>query len=187
MRVSVIIILLLFTALILGYFILTPPLDRQGETEIGSLNLTSTTIAQYAGEPILNLNQIREKSPEEAAAVLGQPESQLETVYGTKHLYKNGSIEIVFINNAADWITVRPTEPIVFDASSIQFLGLPPTEPTESRTYAVRWERIPNYIGVSMFPKDGGAVDYFYIKVKTETPGMKLPTRNEVEAKSAPM
>ena len=77
-------------------------------------------------------------------------------------LYRNGNVEIVFVDGKADWITLYTRLPM--RQSSLTRLNLPVREPTWARTgVEMRWEngKVPGVQAVYIFP------EYVYINVHT--------------------
>lgn len=84
-----------------------------------------------------------------------------------KYTYKDGAVEIVYINGKADWITISLNEG-KFDKTALGIIGLPVVEPTEASKNVMRWENHKGIKEISLFPKADGTIDYFYLKVLTE-------------------
>lgn len=101
----------------------------------------SEVVEEAATEVLVNVDTIAGKTPEQVAAVLGEPEGR-ESVNPSntpcpcdKVLYKDGKVEIVYMNGLSDWITVN---------------------------YPPRFiEGDSKYLSVDQFPR------YTYVKVKT--------------------
>lgn len=119
-------------------------------------------------------------------AVAGRPEGSVEAALGKpdacetvnpgkvgparKCTYRGGAVEVVFIHDAADWITVNDTKGLKFEAQSLVQLGLPATAPAAQSPLAMVWKGVGGLREVTMFtPAIGsGDVSYFYIKAATE-------------------
>lgn len=84
-----------------------------------------------------------------------------------KYTYKDGAVEIVYINGKADWITISLNEG-KFDKTALGIIGLPVAEPTEASKNVLRWENYEGIKEISLFPKADGTIDYFYLKVLTK-------------------
>jgi hypothetical protein len=124
------------------------------------------TVDLTAQDVVLDVPAIAGKSQEEVAAILGSPSARETTQHGGKSLpmilYRNGDVEIVYVNGKADWITLYTRLPM--QQSSLKRLNLPVGEPTWARQSVVmRWEnnRIAGVRAVYIFP------DYVYINVLT--------------------
>lgn len=117
--------------------------------------------------PLLDIQKIAGKTEADVSKVLGKPDQQEKTKHGPKFSYKDGKIEVVFINGKADWITVSGMSSVPFDANAIGALGLKPEPPTFKNRFVIRWEPHATYNSVSFFPLDD-KVDYAYIKVATK-------------------
>lgn len=123
-------------------------------------------IKDLAAKPVVDIPKLAGSTMDEAAAMLGLPEDVAKTKYGSKAIYLNGQIEIVFINELADWITVSGFGTAGFSRLALLRLALPPNKPTFSSNNVLRWQNIPGLIEVSLF-RIGKAVDYAYIKAHT--------------------
>lgn len=116
--------------------------------------------------PIIEIKKVAGKTANEVESVLGAP-SQTETVkQGTKRFYMKGAIEIVFINDKADWITVTPTKMTSFTKEALGELGLPVREATFSNQHVLKWEPFDDYQSISIFPGPDG-IDYIYVMTQT--------------------
>ena len=126
-------------------------------------------ITSAIASPLLDLKAIAGKSQKEVQAVLGAPDATEKTKYGPKLNYKGDTIEVVFIQGKADWITFTPKEIVPFTKDSLSVLGLPPKEPTFSNANVIRWEPSGSFVSVSMFPgASPNRLDYFYVKIATK-------------------
>ena len=132
---------------------------------IHSLFAATTLLATAA--PVLDIQTIAGKAPADVSKVLGEPAQPEKTKYGSKLSYKDGKIEVVFINGKADWITISGMGGVPFDANAIEALGLKPQPPTFKSAFVIRWEPHAIYNSVSVFALNG-KVDYAYIKVATK-------------------
>ena len=130
-----------------------------------SLFVTHTLLGVAA--PILDVRTIAGKDPAEVTKVLGEPCQQEKTKQGPKLSYRGGKIEVVFINDKADWITISDMSGVSFDDDAIKALGLKPERPTFKGTFVIRWEPHTTYRSVSVFAHNG-KTDYAYIKVITK-------------------
>ena len=113
------------------------------------------------------------RSENDVAQGLGKPVGGEQTKYGPKLTYalaSGATIEIVYINGMADWITMtpRPGKAIPFTAAAIEGIGFHPATPTFTSPDVIRWDNIQGLRQVSLHAGQGGTVGYFYVKVKTE-------------------
>ena len=135
-------------------------------TAVISLFAVTTLVASAA--PILDIRTIAGKAAADVSKVLGKPTGQEKTKYGPKSIYKDGKIEVVFINGKADWITVSGMSNVPFDANAIEALGLPPETPDLRNAIVVAWEPHSLYYSVLIFSDTKGKVFYAYIRVATK-------------------
>lgn len=128
-----------------------------------SLLLTGSAIA----DPIIELSKIAGRAVKEVEKLLGPPTETSKTEKGPKRIYKEGSIEVVYINEKADWFTVTPTKKIPFNKDALKELGLEAPPPTFSNEHVIRWEPHKDYQSISIFPGPNG-IDFIYIMTKTK-------------------
>ena len=124
--------------------------------------------AVAAQDVVLDIPAIAGKSQDEVAEVLGSPSGRETTRHEGKELpkvlYRNGDVEVVYVDGKADWITLY--NPLPLRQASLARLNLPVREPTFARRGLVmRWEngRIPGVQAVYLFR------DYVYVNVRTSS------------------
>lgn len=127
------------------------------------ITITSTDLAS----PLLDIKSIAGKNEKQVQTILGVPNSTEKTKQGPKLTFKDKTVEIIFINGKADWITFTPKEIISFNKEALSQLGIALSEPTFRNSNVIRWEPCDKYISVSLFPASG-KTDYVYIKVATK-------------------
>lgn len=125
--------------------------------------LSSTALAG----PLFDVEAVAGKSQKQVEAVLGKPSATEKTKYGPQLTYKEGTVEIVFINGKADWIEFTPKEHVPYHPEALTQIGLPAYGPTFSNATVIRWEPCGGYVSASVFPV-GEKVDFFYVKVSTQ-------------------
>ena len=118
-------------------------------------------------EPILDITMIAGKLESDVAAYLGSPISCRDTRYGKSCQYTKGETEVVFIQGAADWITVEGIDEIPFNSAALEAIGLDETSPSFSNAFTLRWNSIQGIREVSIF-QGARLSDYAYIKVTTQ-------------------
>jgi hypothetical protein len=116
---------------------------------------------------MLDVHTFAGKAQADVAKVLGAPSRKEKSKYGPKLSYRDGKVEVVFIDGKADWITVSGMSAVPFDSNSIEALGLKPAVPNFKNEFVIRWEPHTTYKSVLVFPA-GKFVDYAYIKVFTD-------------------
>lgn len=124
------------------------------------LGLTAFTDTAFEVEKIVG------KTPKQVSAILGKPSDEEKTKYGPKFSYRENQIEIVFIHDRADWITITPITKIVFGRAAIAALGLKDAPPKFESTEVIRWEPYDTFYSISIFNSEG-KVWYAYIKAFT--------------------
>lgn len=117
---------------------------------------------------IVSIPDIGSKSLSDVEKVIGKSQKCEKSKYGQHCVFANGDIEITFINEKADWITVNSVKGKKFDDSSLGLLGLPKTKVNFKNEHVARWGNIQNYLDVE-FALDGQDKIFFgYIKVNTK-------------------
>lgn len=122
---------------------------------------------------LLNLRDIAGQTQEDIATILG-PQSSLNPAAAArsgcptcqKYEYQDGKIEIVYINDMADWITIFPPKGTL--APHIPtLLGLPESAPDTTTPTLWRWKKIPGIREIQARSTAEGRVESVYIVVKT--------------------
>lgn len=122
----------------------------------------------------MDLNNVAFRSEKEVEAVLGK--GKLDSYYRDetagcekcpKMIYKEGKIEVIFINEIADRIVLKDLSEFAFDDRTI--LGLlnfrKVVSPTFEDETVKRWDNFEKYTQIAAFSK-GNKIDYILIKAK---------------------
>lgn len=117
---------------------------------------------------------VAKKSKTEVDAYLGEP-IRHETISPSNapcpcesYLYKDGNIEIVFMSDKADWITVNNMNSIDYTPAAIlQALGIQFGEPIIQRDNVMKWNDFGGYDQISVFGDGKGKAMYAFIKTIT--------------------
>lgn len=117
-------------------------------------------------DPVVDLGKLAGQSQDVVKALLGDPGECEASKYGPKCTYSKGETEVVFINGAADWITVNALPGVTYGPEALRAVGLKPVSAAVSNDQVVRYTNVPGFLDVSIFPQ-GGTVWYVYAKVKT--------------------
>ena len=84
-----------------------------------------------------------------------------------KCLYKLGSVEVVFRDGKADWVTIFPAG-LPFSHTALARYGLPKDrKPSEANARQVRWTNIDWFYAVLAVAAGDGGVDYVRAQVRT--------------------
>jgi len=124
----------------------------------------------------LDLPQVAFRSQQEVAAVLG--EGKLESYYSDEQAgckkcprvsYREGKVEIIYINDIADQIRLNALSDYEFeDRIILGLLNLTENiSPKVDEDGVKTWENYQKYTQISAFSKSGD-VDYILIKAKTK-------------------
>lgn len=119
---------------------------------------------------LVNVTTIAGKDRGAVDTLLGDP-TDCENLqrYGYKCTYAKFELEIVFINEKADWITYNAVQGIKYSPDGLKALGLEVQKPTNQTPDAIQWRSIPGFKLVSFFPRGGSDdTDYIYVKVTTD-------------------
>jgi hypothetical protein len=135
----------------------------------GSNNLSSS-VANATTDKAIKIKNISGKTKEDVKKYLGDSLPCEKTKYGPSCKYRNGDIEIVYINKKADWITINAVHNTNYNSEILNTLDLEYAMPVVSNQNVMRWENIQGLLEVSVFPSTLGSskCGYAYIKVKTE-------------------
>lgn len=123
---------------------------------------------------ILKINNVAKKSKAEVDAYLGETMSH-ESVSPSnapcpceKYGYKAGNIEIVFMNNKADWITMYNINAGEFTPEAIlKSFGLTYVAPVIQDKQVIKWNDFDGFDQLSAFSDGKGGISYIYLKAIT--------------------
>lgn len=131
---------------------------------LGALAIVTSTVAEASS--VIDIPKIAGQSMKQVSEQLKAAPTCAKNKRGTKCDYNDGSIEIVYIDGKADWITVNGLEQVPFTDAGIMRLGFSQKSPSFHSPMVMRWSSLPGVLEVSMFKGQTGT-DYAYIKVKT--------------------
>lgn len=124
----------------------------------------------------IEINRIAKKTKNDVENYLGKPTRREKTNPSNtpcpcdKYFYKNGSVEVVFINNKADWITINNLNTRDYNSNTIlEAIGLPSgLTPTVNTEDVIQWYGMNGLLKISAFPDGNRGIDYAYIKAITD-------------------
>lgn len=137
---------------------------QQGQKQTVTARETQTLTK---AEPVVSILRIVGKNKAAVTELLGQPTGCENTKQGKRCSYREGKVEIVFINGKADWITVSDLQDARYHKESLALLGLPVEDPVFSNEYTIRWQDLAGLREVNFFPS-GSKIFYVYIRAFTE-------------------
>lgn len=108
---------------------------------------------------VFNVPSVARKSAAEVEHILGPPDRQsgLSLAGQVRRTYRRGAVEVVFIDDKADWIKIYETRGLPFDNAALGRLGLPERKPTYvNKNRVISWGNIGNLKEVSLYGGDGG-------------------------------
>jgi len=133
---------------------------------------STSSSPQVSQKTSIKISDIAGKNPDQVAKIFGAPTAS-ETVKPSrtpcpcpKNSYKDGTIEIVFIEGKADWITINSLDDAPYSAETLTLLGIEQKPASFSNENVMRWENIPGLLEVYIFPAQG-SVNYAYVKTAT--------------------
>jgi hypothetical protein len=148
-----------------------------GESNSSYPQEAAKTEASAPVKVVCDIQALAGKTAKEVQKLYGKPDaSKPETVragpckskHCTSSTYQNGRIEVVYINDKADWITVNEVTGQSLNANAIQLLGLPVTSPSfNNPSNVIRWSLVKGLYEVSAFSNGSGGISYFHILSKT--------------------
>lgn len=107
------------------------------------------------------------KGPAAVSQRLGEPRTCEDGEFSRRCQYNGVGIEITYINDKADWITVPlHGQELPLAPSTLTVLGLPQREPDEFNEHEDIWHGLAGYREVRLVGNDQGAI-YARIKVST--------------------
>lgn len=114
----------------------------------------------------LNVPSIARKSTRDVERILGRPDRSSGTFLGgkVKQTYHRGAVEVVFVDDRADWIKLYDTRGLPFSQHVLPKLGLPLRKPTYvNHDRVMSWGNIANLKEVSIYAGAGGGVSYVLV------------------------
>jgi len=126
-----------------------------------------------AGNPlpglVINVPALANKPPRDVERVLGRPEERSTEIVNSngRHMYKRGSVEVVFIEGRARWIKLYNPRHMRFHKHSLSKLGLPSRKPTYvNRKHVMSWSNLCNLREVSLYADSKGGVSSVLVCVR---------------------
>ncbi|MDO1451893.1 hypothetical protein Q0590_36830 [Rhodocytophaga aerolata] len=112
------------------------------------------------------------RNPQAVEHVLGRPGKKEAVKTPTDHksrkyTYQNGDIEIIYIDNTADWITITNRHNKTME-EFINFFGLKELTPYFDKRGTRIYKNIAGLKEVSLYPDTKGNIWMVYIKAFTE-------------------
>ena len=109
-------------------------------------------------ESIIGKGKLESKWKDERAGCIDCP----------KCVYKNGSIEVIYIKGVADRITLTGLSQYNYPQGGLQALGIDSTNAEFSNDIVTRWRSVPGFLEISAFNGLNNKVDYVLVKTKAE-------------------
>jgi hypothetical protein len=111
------------------------------------------------------------RTPDTIDRLLGEPHNKEKTVLkgeipGLKAYYLNGRLDIVFIDNVADWITVFDIDSTIVD-NFIKILGLRPTKDNFKYHGKMSYYDIHGLKELMMYGNEEGKIWMLHVKALT--------------------
>lgn len=123
---------------------------------------------------IVDIEKIVGKPLDSLTVILGKSVELENTKYGPKYSFRDGDINVIFINDVADWITISNMNDAEFVNCSIDLLGdFNCINRTFKGVNVMIWRGLRGINEISFHRKyEGGdatsKIDYAYIKYQTE-------------------
>lgn len=124
------------------------------------------TVRQALPRLALNVPAIARKTTAEVERILGKPNrcSGLQLSGQVRNIYRNGAIEVVFVEGKATWIKLFDTRQLVFGIDALPKLGLPAVKPTYvNKKHVMSWGNLSNLKEVSLYSNGNSGVSYVLI------------------------
>jgi len=114
----------------------------------------------------VDVKRIAGEKKRAVAKYLGKPSKCKPTKglgAGDKCFYRDGKVEVVYVNSRADWITVYAPE-IKFSAYALGDFNIRVGRPPDFHSQHVyRWKNLDGFREVSLFPGKGDRVHYLHV------------------------
>ncbi|MDQ6829722.1 MAG: hypothetical protein M3081_12745 [Gemmatimonadota bacterium] len=121
---------------------------------------------------VADIAAIAGHAPKEVAVLLGAPYEKRTVTIRDKtypaNFYKNGQIQIVYVDGKADWITIFRLSALPYGQQSIKALNLPVSPPVVNTADVIKWQDVNGIKEISLYPEKSGKLDYASILVRTE-------------------
>ena len=121
---------------------------------------------------IVDVPQIAGKSEAEVAQILGEPTERSTTKNdGNTYpdlFYRNGQVEIVYVDGKAEWISVMNLDHLPFSPEALPALGITDAgPPSQASRGSIVWDdhTYPAFRGMHLFPRQGDRLDHAYFQV----------------------
>jgi hypothetical protein len=132
----------------------------------------NATVA-FTPEYLINIRDIANQTQEDIATILG-PQSSLDPAKAAKsrcpncqkYSYQDGTIEITYINDMADWITLFPP-PGIPARQTPALLGLSDVEPDYIDSNVLRWKNKAGIRELITYQDATGAISSIQVFVTT--------------------
>lgn len=135
-------------------------------------------MALPALNPAVHVTLIAGAAPDSVRRLLGEPTStdtnRHNGVEYPRSSYRNGAVEVTYIDGKADWIHLSTPAGVSFEPAALKAFGIAdPPVPSFRNEHTMRWEgregsSVPGFVGVYMFPltsTDG--IDFITFRVHT--------------------
>jgi hypothetical protein len=132
---------------------------------------------------LIDFKSIAGKSLVQVESIVGKP-SKCNRPYVENVLhcfFKAGAIDIFFVNDVSDWITISTFEKYPYAIESISYIGLtslPDSKPTANMGWLTHYEPYLNYKSIMLGKGENGLLAYISIKVNTLNFGAFTPSPN---------
>lgn len=121
----------------------------------------------------LRLLDIANQTQEDIEMILGKvsPYTRQHSAFAScttcqKYTYLDGFVEIVYINDMADWIAVYPTDSLTANAV-LPFLGLPQAAPLHITPDVITWTKVAGLLEIRAYRSKQQQISSVVIKVFT--------------------
>ncbi len=113
---------------------------------------------------LVDLKQLVGADKKTVSKLLGEANGCEPSKYGEKCSYDKLEIEIVYVNDKANFITINDLGAVDYNDHVIEHLGLNPAEPTTIGSSYLFWKNQQGLLEIKVFKGAEGKVFYAYIK-----------------------
>ena len=114
----------------------------------------------------INVLDIVGKDQESVARIIGEPASCKQTYQGVSCRYPDNNLEVVFINDRADWMLLDNLNRLKFHYNALSAIGLRPVPPLINNPFRMHWQ---HHHGLEVISIYGSGEYVAFIQIKAFT------------------
>ncbi|GHA70906.1 hypothetical protein GCM10009007_09700 [Formosimonas limnophila] len=115
---------------------------------------------------IIDIPMIASKSLTEVEKAIGSHIQCQNSNKGHHCLFSQGAVEITFVEDKANLISLTSLQGKQFSKEVLELLGLPSTQPSFKDATTAKWEDIAGYSAITMSLEQNNQISSIYIEVQ---------------------